>query len=145
MNASTFVQIAHLVGTLGMFGVILVVQLVHYPLMAKVGWEGAADYAKSHTDRMGLVVGPLMLPEMAAAIWLALLPPSPELGTVARAGLAVLVGIWLVTATVSVPCHTRLAQGWNAVAHRRLVLTNWLRTLGWMLRVPIALMLAGVV
>ena len=55
-----------LVSTLTMLGVILFVQIVHYPLMAKVGSEGFAGYARSHADRTGLVVGPLMLAEMAS-------------------------------------------------------------------------------
>lgn len=144
MDFQNAVQVAHLVGTLGMFGVILVVQIVHYPLMARVGREGAGDYARAHTDRMGWVVGPLMLPEMGAALWLALLPPSPELRSAAWAGLALLGMIWAVTALASVPCHARLVRGWDADAHRRLVRSNWLRTIGWAARVPIALILAGV-
>ena len=145
MDVSTAVSVAHLVGTLGMFGVILVVQVVHYPLMAHVGEEHTAAYARSHTDRMGLVVGPLMLPEMGAAIWLALLPPSDELRMTAWIGLAMLAVVWTVTAAFSVPAHARLVRGWDEAAHRRLVLTNWIRTILWTARVPVALMLAGVV
>lgn len=133
----------HLVTTLAMFGVILFVQVVHYPLMAKVGRERSAAYAKAHTDRTGLVVGPLMLPEMATAVWLAAVPPAPELALAALIGLMLLVGIWLVTGVASVPCHRRLLDGFDADTHRRLVRTNWIRTLLWAGRVPIALMLAG--
>jgi hypothetical protein len=133
----------HLVTTLAMFGVILFVQIVHYPLMAKVGRESSAAYAKAHTDRTGLVVGPLMLPEMATAVWLAAVPPSPDLAAAGRIGLALLVGVWLVTGVASVPCHRRLLDGFDADTHRRLVRTNWLRTVLWAGRVPIALMLAG--
>lgn len=145
MDFETLVRTAHLVGTLGMFGVIWVVQLVHYPLMARVGEEHQAAYAKAHTDRMGFVVGPLMVPELAAAVWLALLPPSPELATVAWLGLGMLAAIWAVTMIWSIPAHARLIRGWDPDAHRRLVGSNWARTLLWTTRVPVALMLAGVI
>ena len=82
-----------LVSTLAMFGVILFVQIVHYPLMAKVGAEGFPGYARSHADRTGLVVGPLMLAEMASTIWLAAQPPVPELRGVAWVGLVILIAI----------------------------------------------------
>lgn len=133
----------HLVSTLAMFGVILFVQIVHYPLMAQVGRESSAAYAKAHTDRTGVVVGPLMLPEMATAVWLVAVPPSPDLVLAARVGLVLLLGIWLVTALASVPCHRRLLEGFDPDAHRRLVRTNWMRTVLWAGRVPLALMLAG--
>lgn len=133
----------HLVTTLAMFGLILFVQIVHYPLMAKVGRESSAAYAKAHTDRTGVVVGPLMLPEMATAAWLGAFPPAPDLALAARIGLVLLIGIWLVTALASVPCHRRLLEGFDAATHRRLVRTNWIRTALWAGRVPIALILAG--
>ena len=102
MNIITW---AHLIGTLGMFGVILFVQIVHYPLMAR-GWgkERFGEYARAHTDRTGFVVGPLMIPEFGAALWLALIPlATPTLNLLAWIGLALLILIWAVTGLVSVP------------------------------------------
>ena len=139
----TTISAIHLVTTVAMFGLIVFVQVVHYPLMSKVGRESSAAYAKAHTDRTGLVVGPLMLPELATAIWLVAFPPAPDLVLAARVGLVLLVGIWIVTALASVPCHRRLLEGFDLATHRRLVRTNWMRTALWAGRVPIALMLAG--
>jgi hypothetical protein len=134
-----------LVSTLAMFGVILFVQIVHYPLLAKVGNPRFPEYARSHADRTGLVVGPLMLAEMASSIWLAAQPPVAELRGVAWVGLVLLISIWAVTGLVSVPCHTRLARGFEPSVHRRLVWTNWARTLLWATRAPVALALAGAI
>lgn len=136
---------AQLVSTLAMFGVILFVQIVHYPLMARVGEEGFSGYARAHADRTGLVVGPLMLAEMASSIWLAVQPPSPHVQGTAWVGLGLLIAVWAVTGLVSVPCHKRLAAGFDPPTHRRLVRTNWARTLLWAARVPIALTLSGIV
>jgi len=135
------VTAAHLIGTLGMFGVILFVQIVHYPLMAKVGREDSAAYAKAHTDRTGFVVAPLMLMELAAALLIWMDPPASAPALTASAGLLALAGIWLVTFMVSVPCHSRLLHGFDEPTHRRLVRSNWIRTVLWGVRVPIALLL----
>jgi hypothetical protein len=134
-----------LVSTLAMFGVILFVQIVHYPLMATVGEEGFPEYARSHADRTGLVVGPLMLAEMVSSIWLAVQPPSPEMQGAAWLGLGLLIAIWGITGLVSVPCHTRLGAGFDSRTHRRLVRTNWGRTVLWGARVPVALALSGLI
>jgi len=42
--------------------------------------------------------------------------------------------IWVSTWRLQVPIHRKLAAGFDAGAHRRLVSTNWLRTALWSLR-----------
>ena len=42
---------------------------------------------------------------------------------------------------LQVPCHSRLAQGFDEPTWRRLVATNWIRTVAWSARMPLALML----
>jgi hypothetical protein len=55
---------------------------------------------------------------------------------------AALLGVvWLSTFTLQVPAHRALLQGWSEPVHRRLVLTNWIRTVAWTLRAGI---LAGI-
>ncbi|MEQ8329917.1 MAG: hypothetical protein RH859_05560 [Longimicrobiales bacterium] len=141
MPAVTWLAAVHLVSTLLMAGVILFVQIVHYPLMAGVGRDGFVAYEAGHGRRTGLVVIPLMTTELAAAVWL-WVSAGPAARPVASAGLALLAVIWLTTAGLSVPCHRRLSRGFDADAHRRLVASNWIRTLCWLARVPVALLLA---
>ena len=135
------VATVHLVATALMAGVILYVQVVHYPLMAGVGREGFALYEADHTRRTGWVVIPLMLTELATAGWLAAAPPEPGDRVVAWIGLGLLAVIWISTAALQAPAHRRLADGFDEPAHRRLVATNWIRTAGWAARVPVAVML----
>jgi hypothetical protein len=137
------VALVHLVCTLLMGGVILFVQVVHYPLFARVGVEAFVRYELDHSTRTTWVVAPLMIGELVCALWLALRPGSAEAAPVAWAGLVLVVAIWLSTALLQVPAHARLAQGFDAAAWRRLVRTNWFRTGAWALRVPIALVLVG--
>ena len=124
----------HLLATLAMLGAIWVVQVVHYPLFAGVGEAGWAAYEASHQSRITLVVGPLMVLELATAVWLvadrppALPPWSVLLG-------AALVGVvWVSTAFVQVPLHNALGGAFDGDAHARLVTTNWIRTAAWTVR-----------
>lgn len=132
----------HLIATVLMAGVIVFVQIVHYPLMSAVGAREYTTYQDGHATRTGWVVGPTMLVELGTAGWLAAAPPAPGLGAAAYSGLALLAVIWLSTLALQVPAHRRLAAGFDAAVHRRLVATNWIRTIAWIARIPIALALA---
>ncbi len=132
----------HLVCTLMMAGLIVFVQLVHYPLKGRVGPEAFAAYQAGHTVRTGWVVIPLMVGELGSAVWLAMAPPAPSVATPAWVGLGLLALVWLSTAALQAPAHGRLGRGFDEAVHRRLVRSNWIRTAAWLLRVPVALLLA---
>ena len=117
-------------------------QVVHYPLMSRVGPERFVDYERGHTSRTGLVVIPLMLVELSTAVWLTAVPPAPTLRITAWIGGGLLAVIWLSTATLQAPAHGQLARGFDARVHRRLVVSNWIRTVGWVARIPVAVALA---
>ena len=138
MDSASLLPAAHAGATLFMTGVIWFVQVVHYPLFARTGAAGFADYERDHARRTGWVVGPAMMLELLLALALA-----ARGGMAAWAGLALLAVIWLSTALVQVPLHRRLQGGFDAAAHRRLVRTNWLRTAAWTLRAALALRLAA--
>jgi hypothetical protein len=55
--------------------------------------------------------------------------------------IALLAVNWLSTFLVQVPLHARLGTGFDAAAHRRLVLSNSLRTLAWTGRGVLALVM----
>ncbi len=131
--------LAHAAATLYMAGLIWFVQVVHYPLMAKVGGEGYRDYQLAHERLTTWAVGPPMLVELACALWLVIAPPPGVAPWLAYTGLALVAGLWLSTAFVQVPCHKKLAGGFDTTAHRQLVQSNRLRTLAWSLRSGIAL------
>ncbi len=132
------VAMIHLVSTLLMVGLILFVQVVHYPLMARVGAESFQAYQAGHTFRTSLLVVPLMVTELATALWLAVVPGAFNQRPVALAGLGLLAVIWTSTALLQAPAHGRLAKGFDASEHSRLVQTNWIRTASWVARVPVA-------
>ena len=124
-----------------MVGLIWFVQVVHYPLFADVPAEGYRAYQEKHMARTGLVVGPPMLLEAGSGLGLVLLSGELSDPSMAWLGFFLLVFVWGVTAVFSVPAHGRLLEGFDEVAHRKLVRTNWLRTLGWSARGGVAIAL----
>ena len=139
------ILLLHAAATLYMTGLIWFVQLVHYPLMAKVGPEGYAEYQRLHERYTARAVAPAMLIELATAVALVFNSTDSVEPWLAWFGLSLVVAIWLSTALLQVPCHRRLSTGFDAVAHRRLVRTNWLRTFLWSGRTVVALSMMDVV
>ena len=131
--------LAHVAATLVMFGVILIVQIVHYPLMEKVGRGGYAAYQAAHVRRISVVVMPAMLIEVGTGVALVVWPPAGLPEWLVWAGMALLGVIWLSTWIWQVPAHNALHDGFDAAAHRRLVSTNWIRTVAWGLRAALVL------
>lgn len=133
--------ILHAVSTIAMFGLIWFVQLVHYPLFVQVGSDEFTAYEMQHQRRTTWVVAPLMCVEAITAAALMFWVPSGGPRWLAALGFALVACNWLITALVQVPCHRRLAAGYDATVARRLVRTNWVRTMAWTCRVPIAVAL----
>lgn len=127
-------MLANAGATLFMVGVIWFVQIVHYPLMGRVGQTSFVAYSESHSRLTSYVVGPPMLTEAAtAALLLVARPPGiPFFAALAGAGLV--AAIWLSTALLQVPRHTALGEGFDRREHRALVATNWARTAAWTAR-----------
>ena len=128
MKALLLVQAA---STLPLVGLIWTVQLVQYPLFARVGETAFADYHAGHAQRISWVVLPLMLAELISAGLLAMRSDAPSS---AWLGAALVAVIWLSTFFLQVPRHGDLSRGFDAAAHAFLVSSNWLRTLAWSIR-----------
>ena len=71
--------------TFVMVGVIWFVQIVHYPLMARVSASEFAAYEREHQNRTTFVVAPTMLIEAVAATLLLVVVP-PGLGRILSGG-----------------------------------------------------------
>ena len=126
--------IANTAATFVMVGIIWFVQHVHYPLLASVTVEHASTVALEHQRRTGHVVGVPMAVEGVSTLVLLVERPEgvsviwPWIGAVL---LAVALGS---TVLLSVPLHARMAANPAADTGRRLVVTNWPRTIAWTLR-----------
>ena len=124
----------HLAATAAMTGLIWFVQVVHYPLFASVGEPQFVAYEASHRWRTSLVVGPLMGLETFTALILVVSPPAGQGRTLALVGVALLAVIHASTVLLQIPRHTELSEAHDHAAIRRLVRSNWVRTVGWSAR-----------
>jgi uncharacterized membrane protein len=143
MEAELWIVSAHTFSTVALAGLIWFVQVVHYPLLAEVGEREFARYETMHCRRTGPVVAPLMLGEFATAAWLLFRPPAPDIAWATASGFLLLLAVWSSTAFLQVPCHRRLQRGFDPATVKRLVATNWIRTIAWTARGLLALHIAG--
>jgi hypothetical protein len=114
-----------------MVGLIWFVQVVHYPLFDRVREQDFAAFEIDHSRRTSFVVVPLMLGELGTGLWLVMVRAD---WFATWLGLILLVLVWLSTFLLQVPRHRLLSTGFHEQAHRQLVATNWIRTVGWTLR-----------
>ncbi|MFZ1730776.1 MAG: hypothetical protein WBQ23_02715 [Bacteroidota bacterium] len=120
--------------TFAMTGIIWFVQIVHYPLMRKVGKGRFSRYAQMHFVLTAFVVGPLMFLEAAAVVF-GLLHSTPWITTdAARLGAVLLLIIWVATFALHIPQHRKLEREFEAKAYRRLLFGNWVRCYAWSFR-----------
>ena len=141
MNPRTaeIAAVAQVVGSVGMFGVIWMVQIVHYPLMRFVSGEQFARFETAHRVRISWVVGPLMAVEGVCVLAFLFAPPAglpwwlPWAGAGAE---AIAIG---TTVFVSAPLHEKLNAHFDPATLNRLVETNWIRTIAWTCRAGLAI------
>jgi mRNA-degrading endonuclease toxin of MazEF toxin-antitoxin module len=112
---------------LAMAAVAWLILLCTYPDFACWRPEGFAVHHEAYTRRVGWVVGPLLLAQLAGHAWLAVVAGhGPELGLV--------VVCWVLTGAWSVPCHRRLQQeGPASPALADLIRSHRWRTVLWTL------------
>lgn len=133
----------HLAAVWFCVGLVWVIQLLVYPGFAHmVGGDWVAVHDR-HTRIMGLLVsGPWAVQGLTCAVLLVWRPPGVPLVAALAAAACGAVTV-IVTVLVSVPCHRRLAQGWDPAVHARLTRTNWWRTAAWTLGGVVALVMLG--
>lgn len=133
MNVN-LVYLLNLVATWYMVGLIWMVQIVHYKLFNQVGAEEFVAYENDHSRLITPIVGIPMLVEIVTAGLLVAMAPTGFPRWAAIAGVVMVIGIWASTALIQVPCHARLAEGFDMATYQRLVTSNWIRTILWSAR-----------
>jgi hypothetical protein len=123
--------IAHLACTWSLVGLIWVIQVLAYPQFLRVGESDFPGYHMAHCWRIGILVAPLILAEASTAAWILY---QGERSACFIISLVPLIIVWLSTALLQAPAHTRLMQGFDAPTIHRLIRSNWLRTFAWTMR-----------
>ena len=112
----------------GLVVLIWTVQLIIYPGFRYHSPDELAIWHPKYASLITLIVGPLMLAQVNLIGW-ELFNRFSWL-TVATAGLVGLM--WASTAFQAVPIHNAIAAGdGSSETLARLVIVNWVRTVGW--------------
>ncbi len=130
----TAVLVISTVATWGMVGLIWMVQVVHYPMLADYSALRPVSAATEHARRITWIVGPFMAAEGVTALILLVERPD-AIGAASAWAAAALLGVALgSTVLIQVPLHAQLSSGHDDTVAARLVRTNWIRTIAWTAR-----------
>lgn len=121
--------LANLATGWAIFGLIWTIQLVHYPSFRYV--PDFTDFHAHHTSSITLVVGPLMVAELAAVSWAVY---QSGFSWVWVIPFVTVVAIWALTFFWAVPLHESLATNRDDATIEALIAANWPRTLLWTLK-----------
>ncbi len=117
--------------SLYMFGLIWFVQVVHYPLFAKVGAAEWVAYEQAHTHQTSFVTAPFMIVELGTAAWIWWFDYQLLENWWNLPNLLIVLALWASTFFIQVPLHNQLLRAHSAKAIQRLVNSNWIRTGLW--------------
>ena len=137
------IELTHFFVSFWMMTVIWFVQIVHYPLFLYVPKIARVQYSQKHQQWISIIVMPAMLIEL---VTLLLLGNSLSYNMYWIIMLVSMIIIWSSTFFVQVPCHNQLLIDPQDIFIKRLVNSNWVRTIFWTLKTIIAgLLIFGVV
>jgi len=119
---------------------IWLVQIVIYPSFLYYHEPDLKRWHSSYTDRITLIVMPLMLCQFFLYLYLSYQYPTFS----SFLGLGLVLLIWLITFFIAVPLHGDIDKLPDTIiARKKLVRTNWIRTIAWTLVLVLSLLHYG--
>ena len=140
---SEIALIANTAATLFMVGLIWLVQRVHYPLLSQVGVGQQISVGAEHQRRTGQVVGLPMAVEGVSTLVLLVARPDQVTWWLPWVGAFLLAISLGSTVFLSVPLHEKMISKPSSQIGKKLVATNWPRTISWTLRGFICLLMCA--
>lgn len=134
---TSFLLLAQLVSTAGMFGVIWQVQWITYPGFFAIDPVSFPDYHADYCRRITWIVGPLMLVELGSTAFSLLALWRTRLRAWSLLALSLVLSAWAMTAFLQVPLHEKLSSGLDTRAAENLVRSNWFRVVAWTLHLGV--------
>ncbi|TWU26226.1 hypothetical protein Pla52o_00790 [Novipirellula galeiformis] len=112
----------------GLCVLIWLVQVIIYPSFEFCDVKQFKYWHSRYTQRISWFVVPLMFCQLGVHGWLIV----HNLNALSLFAASLIATAWIATFVLSVPCHHRLQRsGYDVATIRRLVKTNWLRTVAW--------------
>ena len=133
------IVLTHVAATLMMTGIMWFVQLAYYPNLEAIGGEAFTRYEREHVRRITKAAWTMLLIELLSGLALLFWPLHPEIRSLLAINFLLLLVIWYSTWFIQVPLHKQLEQGFDRQLIRRLVRSNWLRTVCYSLRLLVIL------
>ncbi len=133
-----------LIATFYFVGLIWTIQVLSYPLFSMVDQKNFPAYHAAHSRRIVFILGlPFLLVFFSSLFMLWIRPANIPLWSVLLNGVLG-GGVWVMTALIHVPLHSKLGQLYSTDTIRALVATNWLRTVIWTAQGILLLWMMGV-
>lgn len=120
--------------TCAMFGIIWIIQLLHYPAYRYIDKNLFLSYQRFHQKRISIVVMPLMLMELISSLLYFIHHHHTIFDYL---NLLTVISLWAATFLFFMPLHEKLKLGYCLKTVNSLINTNWLRTGIWSLRVSL--------
>lgn len=116
------------------------VQIIHYPLLAKIEGPEFKIYHDLYLKKAGRLIAPIMLIEIAAAVFLLILHREDVMEMpFFSINLLSVCALWLSTFLVQVPLHRKISYETSKIERDqligKLVQSNWMRTGLWSARI----------
>ena len=128
-----FFQNLEILSCFMMTGIIWIVQLVHYPTFLFIKNDSFRKFSFFHQLRISIIVIPLMISEIFSHFYLLIYYKDIfSLENIFQTFLILL--IWFTTFSLSFPYHKSLEKKYKDSTLKKLIYTNWIRTLSWTFR-----------
>ena len=112
-------------------GIIIMTQIISYPLFLKVSESSFADYYNAYKNRITIIVIPFMVTELLLTLYIYLYSPNNIFFQIST---FILILIWLSTFFIQVPIHNKISIKLEHEMIGKLISTNWIRTFLWILK-----------
>ena len=113
-----------------MLGVILVTQIVSYPMFLNENKKGFTLFHSMYVKRISSIVMPVMTIELILSVILFFTLD----GILSQISLTTLILILISTAFIQVPIHEKLKFKHDEFLTKKLIRTNWIRTSLWSIK-----------
>ena len=117
-----------------MFGVILIIQFVHYPSFLFVDQRKFVSFEHFHMRTISFIVIPTMILELGSSLIL-LYQGSSFFGDYIVTIFLLTLGTWASTFLLSIPDHENLRKKFCPFVVERLIYKNIPRTILWTIKV----------
>ena len=115
-----------------MVGISLITHFVTYPSFNLIKSSIFSEFHKSYTNKMLLIVAPVMILELISSILLVIFDVSDN---DTETGLLItLILIWFLTFFAIVPIHNKLAVNYTKDLNQKLIKYNGFRTALWIIK-----------